>query len=331
MQQLHWRNHMIFEKLDREEKEAEELLFGKREVENLEEPKEEATTPTQPQEPEVTQPVVEEEDDKNSWKKRFTNFKATADNTIFKLRKENAALKSDIATIAERNEVILSELVELKKKASSKMKEESFNEVFTQEDVDLLGPEAIDVFKRAVKKVSNPEENEELKVLKDEVRQLKQEKIRSLKKEQEDVDHEEFSGLKVKLAKLVPDWEEIDVDPNFLTFLDELDEVELVPRKELFSSAVQSRRAKNVATFYNEFKSQRPLKKDDILSKKITPVGNGGAPMNTEKDNNKKTYTIEEYNKFMDDYTKGRYRGKEKEAKLIESKFDKAFLEGRIV
>lgn len=324
---------MIFEKLVQEEKEAEKLLFGENLEEKeatLEEQKEKKEQIKEPEKVEVVeQPVVVEE--KEDWKKRFTNFKATADNTIFQLRKENASLKSDIASLTEKNEAVLSELVDIKKQISKKKKEDSFDELFTQEDKELLGADAINIFKKAVKKVApQHEDNEELKVLKDELKQLKQDRIRQLKKEKETVEEESFSKLKEKLSVVVDDWQQIDSDPKFLTYLDEVDEIEGVTRKELFSSAVQSRRVKEVASFYKDYKAQRSPKKEEILSKKITPVGTKSTPVDADKDV-KKTYTIGEYNKFMDDLTKGKYKGKEKEAKLIEAKFDKAFFEGRII
>ena len=320
---------MIFEKLAKEEQEAEKLLFGSAEEEQVVDEVVEQEVIPEPITVEVKQ--QEETPPQEDWKKRFTNFKATADNTIFQLRKDNAALKSDLASLTEKNEVILSELVDIKKQISKQKKEDSFNNIFTQEDEDLLGSDAINIFKKAVKKVApQSEESEDLKGLKEEIRQLKQEKIKQLKKEQETVEEESFNHLKVKLSTLVDDWQEIDVDPGFINYLEEIDEVDSVPRKQLFSSAVQSRSAKALAGFYLDYKAQRSPKKDDILSKKVTPVGTKGTAVDMDKDT-KRTYTIEEYNKFMNDLTRGKYRGKEKEANLIEAKFDKAFQEGRIV
>ena len=315
---------MIFEKLEREEKEAEKLMFNtEEEIEQGGEPEVEVKS-----EPIVVEDVTPHQED---WKKRFTNFKATADNTIFQLRRDNASLKNDIATLSERNEVVLSELVELKKQISKQKKEDSFNDLFSKEDEDLLGPEAINVFKKAVKKVVPSEDSDELKGIKEELKQLKQDKVREYKKNQEALETESFDRLKSNLNSLVSDWEDIDTDPQFLKYLEEIDELEGMTKKELFASAVQSRKAKLVAPFYLEYKAQKSPNKEEILKKHITPVGTKGGSVNMDNDNKKETYSISEYTRFMDDVSKGLYRGKDKEAKQKEMIFDKAFMEGRII
>lgn len=316
---------MILEKLIQEEKEAEEMLFGKSE-ENLEQA-ESTLVPEEIKQPEVIEQKPEPVED---WKKRFTNFKATADNTIYQLRKDNASLKSEIATLSEKNNSVTQELVSIKKQIQSKQKEESYNELFTQEDRDILGSEAIDIFKKAVKKVAPPEENEELKALKEELNIIKQDKIKRLKREKESVEEESFAKLRAKLSDLVSDWEQIDVDPKFIAFLDELDEIDLVPRKELFSNAVNNRSVRGVASFYESYKNQRSPSKEEILSKKITPVGTKGESIDMDNNNNE-TFNINDYDKFMDDFARGKYKGKEKEAKIIEARYDRAFMEGRMV
>ena len=322
---------MILDKLQQEEKELEELVYGKKQ-----ENQEDNTSPLEinPDTTPIVQEERKEEDDGSSWKKRFTSFKASADNTIFQLRKDNAQLKSDIANVIDRNETILSEVVALKKQISTKSQEDSYDNLFSQEEVDIIGPEAVDIFKKVVKKTAGKpkEENEDIKLLKEELNLLKKERNNNLRKEKENIETESFGSLKTSLEKIVPDWQSIDVDPKFLSFLEEADEFSGLPKRNLFASAVQSRDVFNVSRFYNEFKGLRSSK-EDILSKKVTPIGtNSGSSDNLDKESNsKKTYTINEFNKFMDDYTKGKYKGKEKEARIIEARFDKAFIEGRII
>jgi hypothetical protein len=326
---------MDISKMLAEEEALEKQMFG----ENLE--PEEATPPVvdqdsedeeyeeeeQVQEPESQEPQSKPQQ-RTSWKQRYTNYKASTDNTIYNLRKDNAALKLEIDNLQESMSDFRKKMKESEKaKVSS---EDPFKDVFTQEDVDVLGPEAIEVMKRALNttRQTTPQNNEELDELKAEMARLKQDRRKSMEKEAASLEEETFEKFKVSLSRIVPNWSQIDVDPKFAEFIQQVDEYSGLPRKELFAKSVHSRDARRTALFYEDYMKLMPKTKEQILSGKVTPTGSGSSSPPDSR--TQKTYSINDYETFMSDYAKGKYRGREKEAQILEAKFDRAFQEGRL-
>jgi hypothetical protein len=325
---------MDISKMLEEEKELERQAYG----ENLEE----STPPSdEVQEPENNDEVVEEEveevttpeekaptSNRPSWKQRYANYKASTDNTIYNLRKENAALKLEMEKVHSSTDELKRKFRELEKVKTQQ--EDPFKDVFTQEDVDVLGPEAIDVFKRALKTTSTrqPVDSDEIKELREELQRMKEDRVKSAEKEAASLEETAFEKFKVSLSKAVPTWKEIDVNPKFAEFIDEVDPFSGLPRKVLFQRAVQGRDTQRVALFYEDFIKLMPKSKEEILAGKVTPTGSAHSESAEPKSN--KVYSLRDYEAFMDDFARGKYRGRAKEAQILEAKFDRAFREGRL-
>lgn len=62
------------------------------------------------------------------------------------------------------------------------------------------------------------------------------------------------SGFFKSLTEMVPDWEQVNQDPKFLTWLDEIDELTGESRQSLLSRAEKSRDAARTAKFFNAYK-----------------------------------------------------------------------------
>lgn len=129
------------------------------------------------------------------------------------------------------------------------------------------------------------------------------------------------------LAEAVPDWELVNKDPNFLKWLDEVDELTGEPRQELLSRAEKSRDAARTAKFFTVFKktsSTWAANSNRSLESQVTPSTNR-AP-NTPP--SKKIWSRGELAEF---YARAR-RGEvsDKEAVAIEADIHLAQIEGRI-
>lgn len=268
-----------------------------------------------------------------SWKKRFVNFKATADRNLHDLRVENSHLR---VMIAERD----TEIADLKKKAY-KLESEiaklqvadtstSIKDLLSDEEKDIIGPEFMVVLDKvlASRKPETKEVSIESKELKDELEQLRKERLERARLEEQKLYEDSSERMKNRLRSLIPDWDAVDADPDFGKFLEGTDEISGVSRSNLLGYAIQNGDVAGVARFYNEFLALKPRSRKEILSEKITPKGGGSNNRPVEK--GKKIYHISEYETFMDDVTRGEWRGREKEAKKIELMFDRAFQEGRV-
>ncbi len=319
------------EELRKEEAELEKLMYGGAEEKPTEtvapstgDEGDEGTievleTPTNTETPEAKKRV--------SWKKRHASYKTATDHTIYTLRQENAALKANMANISESTDQLRKEMTEFRAKAAKDV--DPFEGIITQEDSDIIGPEAVEIIKKVANvKQSNPELND----LRAELDLLKAERTKALKDEAKNIRAKSFEDLKNKLSTVVPDWVALDDEPDFKVFMEQgYDKVSGRPRMDLFHSAMSSGDVANVARFYNEYKSLKPETKESILEKKVTPVAEGGDSTASIIDRQKKTYTIDEYVNFYDDLNRGVYRGKEKEAKGLQHILDTAYVEGRLI
>lgn len=328
---------MNLEELRKEEKELEELVYGKKE----ENPSEEALETEEVEEETLEEDSSEdlshstdsdftsesdsqEEDEQDSsqrtqrvnWKKRFTNYKASTDNTIFNLRREISALKEQTADLIKINK-------DMRKMIESN-RVDPIDSVISEDDEELIGPEAADIVKRAVKAATEP--------LQEKIRQLQDAEEQKVIKEAANARESNISNLKQKLSGIVENFEAIDTDPKFGKYLEAEDEYSGVPRKTLFSRAIKNGDIRRVADFYKDFASKRPQRKEEILGKKISPIGKSSENSEVSHGNKKKVYTMQEYNETYDRYLRGGFKNENEKKTLIEKMklLDLAFVEGRI-
>jgi hypothetical protein len=127
---------------------------------------------------------------------------------------------------------------------------------------------------------------------------------------------------------MVPNLAEVDEDPAFAEYLGGTDEASGMTRMDLFSHAVSVKDVAGTARFFKEY-AQAKGQKESFLDEHIMPEGDGATQDDPSK-LAKKRFHISEYNKFMDDRAKGRWRGREKEADKLERMYDEAYIEGRL-
>ena len=187
----------------------------------------------------------------------------------------------------------------------------------------LVKPEEIEEYGEGLIDVARRIAREELAGKDAEINALKA-KIESLSNvTTQKVEADFFSSL----TSMVPDWEQVNQDPKFLTWLDEVDELTGQTRQVLLSSAEQSRDAARTAKFFTAFKKASTswaANSTAALDSQLTPPTNK-AP-NTPPA--KKIWTRAEVGEF---YARAR-RGEVSDAEqiAIEADIMAAQIEGRI-
>lgn len=263
-----------------------------------------------------------------SWKKRYANYKASTDQTIFRLRQTVADRAANIAELEEKIEELEEKFNTLKSEALEKV--DPFEGLITPEDEELIGPEAVEIIKKIA---GNKPKDDRYDELLKKVKQMEKEKREKAKAEAKGLQVESMNQLKKVLTKLVPDWQRIDVEKPFEAYMKDVDPVSGRLRSELFSTAIANRDVERVASFYSNYQSLKPKSKKDILASKVTPVGSKASRSDDSGKESEKMYSMEEYSKFMDDVAKGKYRHTKElreKAKKIERQFDRAYADGRL-
>lgn len=342
---------MDLAKLRSEEAELERKYYGKQEEENPKS-KETKAPPQEVEEESVKKETIttsfddndelpevqdqsEEESEKKervSWKKRYTSYKASTDETIHKLRLEVANLREAMLNKEEKTLAAQKENAKLKMEIERAKGDREEETIFSQEDEDILGPEAIAIMKKAMKaKTGSKEESERIKLLEEQLELLRKKEIEAARQRREELAGQSMTRVKEKLTQVFPQWEQVDKDPKFSEYIKGIDELSGSTRQTLFTKALDSRDVGRLASFYKDFyKLTNPKGSKDILESMITPTGSNVSNVNPDS-NRKKNYSMKDYIRFMDDVSKGRFRGREREARQIEQRFDKALMEGRMV
>jgi hypothetical protein len=140
------------------------------------------------------------------------------------------------------------------------------------------------------------------------------------------------------LQTSVPDWQEVNGNKEFQSWLLEVDPLTGISRQTYLDDAQRNLDVRRVANFFTAWKdltgghnarTQRESQSASELERQVAPGKgrSGGAKSQGEA----KTYTAADIKKFFADVQKGRYKGKEAERDRIERDIFAAQREGRIV
>lgn len=281
----------------------------------------EATTVIPQPEPTETS---EDQDKVNSWKERFSKYKASTDKTIFALRQENSARLEEIKNLHSTISTLKGQLRDLENKRS-----DIFAGVITDEDSELIGPEAVDVMKRATSKATEAA----LDPLKKKIEQLEAREAAELQRKAEARTVETYNAFLRDLAAEVPNYAEVDKDPRFAVFMNDIDPRTGVKRMNTFRLAEEYRDAERVAEYFKEFlEIPSPVSKKKSLEDHVTPVASSSSNAPTRlNDPKKETFTEQEVKNFFDDIARGVYKKRVKEADEIEARITRAYMNGNII
>lgn len=312
-----------------EEKELEKLMFQIEEppVQAVEEVSEEDfgnadTFDLTRQEPEsVDSTKTDEPKKRSSWKERFSSYKASTDKTISNLRKENSGLFQKLNEYEKRIDELSAKIADMASRGK-----DPFSEVITQEDIDTIGPEAVDIVKKATKKATESA----IDPLRKELEELKAREAIAKQRKLEEARQQSYNNFLSDLGRMVPDYKDLDVNPKFASYLNSLDPYTGELRMDAFRRAENYLDAERVADFFLDFRESQPKSKKELLEERITPEGSNGAsaPVVNKKQD---TFTAKEVEKFYNDLTRGVYRGKQKEANELEARITRAYIEGKII
>jgi len=250
---------------------------------------------------------------RNDWKKRYKSLRSHHDALVYDLRTELSNTKQLLLDLNKKNKGLADQIEAFTSKQ---------DDVFSEEDIDALGEDGIKALRKATQRSVDPLKKQ---LAEERNARLRQEEV-SLRKMQE----ENKRKFVERFAGIVPDYEAIDRDAKFLKFMQDIDNASGYDRTTLFKRAVQNGDVVRAAGFYQEYllKQQKP---NDALRKKMTPTGNSASTDQARSNKTgKETISMAYINKFYEDVSKGKYRGKASLERDIESKIDKAIIEGRV-
>jgi hypothetical protein len=236
----------------------------------------------------------------DDWEHRFKVLQGKYNSEVPRFAQENKDLKS-------RLEQLESEMVQLKATPPEPL--------VKQEEIDEYGEGLIDVARRIAQEELGKKQSE-IDALKAQITQISTATTNT-------ATNDFFRSLDA----IAPEWKQINEDPNFLKWLDEIDELTGEPRQSLLSKAEQARDASRVGKFFTSFKktsSSWAASSANALEQQVVP------PTNKAPDTppSKKVWTRGEIAEFYDRMRRGVVT--DADAIAIEADITAASIEGRI-
>ena len=195
----------------------------------------------------------------------------------------------------------------------------------TDADVQAFGEDLIEVQRKVAREVAS-EFRKDLDDLKAENEKLREQLTNTGNKVSE-------STFETRLHRLVPDFEEINVDPRWIDWLNEVDPLLRGPRKTVAEQAYISGDAEGVAYYVKMFKDslgtvEQPKPKAAELERQIQPSRSAAsAPSVAPKG---KVYTDAQIQDMYRKASQMASRGQLEDARKLEAEIDSAFMDGRV-
>lgn len=237
------------------------------------------------------------------WEKRFKNLKKSHDETIPELRETIDKLQADNV-----------ELKALIDKATPDTPAVQADPQFTPEEIEEYGEDFLNMVTRVAKSIAGGGQDvvTELKELKNQFNGITQNLVKS--------EEEKFYDA---LDKAVPDWETINDDDEFHSWLAEEMPMTGRQRQYFLAEAQKKFNAPKVIEFFTAWKGQ---------SGKVSYLPDSHPSGSNEELREEEIpfFTKAEVKKFYEDKKLGRYKNREDEARQIEMKIFRAQNAGRI-
>jgi FtsZ-binding cell division protein ZapB len=201
------------------------------------------------------------------------------------------------------------------------------NSLVTDADKEAFGSDLVDLAERVARKNLLP--------LQQELAQLKEENNRLMQQVERtghDVASTAMEAYTMNLTRLVPNWQDVNVDQGFLTWLGQIDPVFGVERQAALDRSLERMDATATAAVFNAYlaslpQARKPDPKDE-LQRQVAPNRSRSAAAPVADDWSQKHWTEQEIHQFYMDQRRGVYSPAE--ADRISNEIDRAVAEGRI-
>lgn len=257
------------------------------------------------------------DEDVEIWKQKYRTLQGMYDKEVPSLHQQIRELKQSVEALSAA-----------KAETEAKAKESRKNLV-TEEDEETFGRDLIEVQRKVAREVAAEFEDELAKLRSDN---------EALREMLEGTSGQVRQGnFRTELLRLVPDFEMVDSDPEWIKWLDTVDPILRAPRRTLASRAYENGDAQAVAHYVNLFRAeqapveQEPAKKQakqQELERQIQP-SRKATSVNPESGKGK-LYSSADISEMFKRIVKLNNSGRFEEANKLEAEIDSAYAQNRV-
>ena len=270
-----------------------------------------ATEPVKEEKP--TQPVTQEISE-DAWQQKYRTLEGKYSAEVPRL---NAQVKDLMAQ--------LNQLQEAMRKPEPKKEEPEIQKLVTDADVEAFGSDLIEVQRKVAREVAME--------FKKDIDALRAENADMREKLTQTGSQVGAVSFDTRLYQLVPDFEEINVDPKWVAWLEEVDPILRGPRKLVAQEAFNRGDVEAVRDYVKMFRqtlapSDKSNAKQAELERQIQPNRSASsAPPSSQKG---RIFTTKDIEKMFEKAAKLNATQKFDEAIKLEAEIDAAYMEGRV-
>ena len=203
-----------------------------------------------------------------------------------------------------------------------------YDDLFTDEEKDIVGEQTLASMQKANKAAIEAA----VGPLKDELTKVQEARVADSQR----LNDQERTNLQgeflAKLGNAVSDYQDIDTDPNFLKWMDGIDEMSGLTRKKIFLQSRDLGDVGRVAGFFNDYKTVRDGKGPEILEDAITPSASSAQPAAQKQQPTKSNKILESVIiKFYDYCSRNLYKGRESLRAKYEEQINHAIATGNVI
>jgi hypothetical protein len=292
------------------------------------EPTEPAPAPTEPTEPATPEPAptepvestpkpVEPQPQEEKWEQKYKTLKGMYDAEVPRLHAQLKELKAEMESFRKAAET---KPVEQPKPAAKE-------KLVTDEDVQAFGADLIEVQRKVAREVAMEfrADLDAMKAENDELRKM-------LAQTGTQVSEATFEQ---RLHRLVPDFDEVNLDPKWVEWLNEVDPLLRAPRKSIAQQAFNNGDAEGVAHYVKLFKQSiepaaepSKAKAKTELERQIQPTRSAATAQSASPKG--RIYTNADVQAMFNKAALLGAQGKLEEARKLEAEIDAAYMDGRV-
>lgn len=262
------------------------------------------------------EPVTHAEDE--TWQRRYQTLQGKFNAEVPRLNSEVKELKHQLAEAIARID------------QATKPAPTQHEKLVTDKDVEAFGSDLVDLVKRQATEVARAEMGQEIDILKAKNAEL----VGKLTGVTERQGKSDLNTYFAELARLVPDYEVINVDPGFMEWLADTDPLSGHTRQDYLNEAFGSFNSQRTATLFNTYKQLTAAPAVPEVPRELTrQVAPGTSKVSAKPPTNAETkiWRSAEVDQFFRSVTRGDYKGNESEQARIEAEIDLAVMQGRLM
>ena len=290
---------------------------------STEEPKaeEQSTEPTPvAEEPKATEqpkvepsnPVEVDPQEEETWQQKYRTLQGMYDAEVPRLHAQLKELKAQMKELE-------------KPKAEEAPKPKERKKLVTDDDVQAFGEDLIEVQRKVAREVAQ-EFQEELEKLRSDNEVLREQLTKTGSQVSE-------ASFEQRLHRMVPDFDQVNADPKWIEWLNEVDPLIRAPRMTVAQEAFNRGDAEGVAYYVSMFKqgitpAPQPKGPSEELERQIQPnrSATNAAPVQPKG----KTYSVKQIEAMFKKAADLGGRGDIEAARKLEAEIDAAYMENRV-